>query len=124
LLGCFTCDEFTLPEILWSASIWLEAVAITPQLVLLAKMREVENLTSHYVAAMGFYRLFYILNWIWKYLVDSQVDVVAVLGGVIQTVLYVDFFYYYSMSKWYGNKLVLPMQGMPGGGPAGTNGHI
>jgi len=34
-------EEYSLPEILWSSSIWLEAVAITPQLVLLAKMREV-----------------------------------------------------------------------------------
>ncbi len=41
LLGAVTCEEFTLPEILWSSSIFLEAVAITPQLVLLAKMREV-----------------------------------------------------------------------------------
>jgi len=111
LLGLITCEEYTLPEVLWSTSIWLEAVAITPQLLLLAKMKEVENLTSHYVAAMGAYRMFYILNWIWKYLVDSQVDPIAVLGGIVQTILYFDFFYYYSMAKWYGNKLVLPMSG-------------
>ena len=29
-------------------------------------------------------------------------------SGIIQTVLYCDFFYYYAMSKWYGNRLVLP----------------
>lgn len=110
-MGLLTCEEYAIPEILWSTSIWLEAVAITPQLVLLAKMREVENLTSHFVAAMGLYRAFYILNWIYKYIVDQMYDPVAIFGGVVQTVLYVDFFYYYAQSKWYGNKLVLPMGG-------------
>jgi len=108
LLSMFTCEEFSLTEILWTSSIWLEAVAITPQLVLLAKMREVENLTSHFVAAMGAYRGFYILNWVYKYMVDQHPEGVAILGGIIQTVLYCDFFYYYSQSKWYGNKLILP----------------
>ena len=31
------------------------------------------------------------------------------LLSIVQTVLYIDFFYYYSMAKWYGNKLVLPI---------------
>ncbi|CAD7962630.1 unnamed protein product [Amoebophrya sp. A25] len=109
ILGCITCAELVPTEILWASSIFLEAVAITPQLVLLAKMREVENLTSHFVAAMGLYRTFYILNWIYKYLVDKTYDPIAILGGIVQTVLYCDFFYYYAMSKWYGNRLVLPM---------------
>ncbi|CAD7932142.1 unnamed protein product [Amoebophrya sp. A120] len=109
LLGVLTCEEYAITEVLWSTSIYLEAVAITPQLVLLAKMREVENLTSHFVAAMGLYRAFYILNWIYKYLVDQTFDPVAILGGVVQTILYCDFFYYYAMAKWYGNRLVLPM---------------
>ena len=47
----------------WSFSIWLEAIAFIPQIVMLHQMRVVENLTSHYVAALGLYRFFYILNW-------------------------------------------------------------
>ncbi len=41
LAGVLTCEELTPTEVLWTASIWLEAISITPQLVLLAKMREV-----------------------------------------------------------------------------------
>ena len=41
VLALFTCDEYAVTEVLWTASQWLEAVSITPQLVLLAKMREV-----------------------------------------------------------------------------------
>jgi len=33
------------------------------------------------------------------------------IGGLVQTGLYCDFFYYYAKSKWYGNKLVLPVSG-------------
>ncbi|SBT37528.1 ER lumen protein retaining receptor, putative (ERD2) [Plasmodium ovale wallikeri] len=104
---------YNLYNILWSFSIWLESVAILPQLVLLEKQREVENITSHYVITMGMYRAFYILNWIYRYFFDDKpyVNVVGWLGGLIQTLLYIDFFYYFALAKWYGKKLVLPFNG-------------
>lgn len=40
-------------QILWTFSEYLEAVAIIPQLVLLQRLKEVENLTSNYVFAIG-----------------------------------------------------------------------
>lgn len=50
-------------ELIWSFSLWLEAFAIMPQLHLLRKLGEVENITSNYVVTLGLYRLFYIINW-------------------------------------------------------------
>lgn len=50
-------------EFVWSFSLWLEALAFIPQIIMLNKIRVVENLTSHYVACLGLYRFFYILNW-------------------------------------------------------------
>lgn len=50
-------------ELSRSYSMWVEAFAILPQLHLLRKQGEVENITSNYVAALGLYRLFYILGW-------------------------------------------------------------
>jgi ER lumen protein retaining receptor len=108
LLALITTAEYSISEILWTMSIWLESVAIFPQLVLLQQLREVENLTSNFVFAMGAYRFFYILNWIYRYFVEGYVNWVGWIGGVIQTGLYVDFFYYYAMSKWYGQRLILP----------------
>lgn len=108
VLALITTSEYSVAEILWTMSIWLESVAIFPQLVLLQQLREVENLTSHFVFAMGAYRFFYILNWIYRYFVEGYVNWVGWIGGVIQTGLYVDFFYYYAMSKWYGQRLILP----------------
>eukprot|EP00922_Rhytidocystis_sp_ex-Travisia-forbesii_P047065 GHVS01070149.1.p1 GENE.GHVS01070149.1~~GHVS01070149.1.p1 ORF type:complete len:262 (-),score=46.30 GHVS01070149.1:330-1001(-) len=113
LLTIFTCTDYKTSEFLWTYSIWLESVAIIPQLVLLQHVREVENLTSHYVAAMGGYRALYIANWIFRYTHESPpyINWVVWLGGLIQTCLYVDFFYYYALAKWYGQKLVLPFSG-------------
>jgi ER lumen protein retaining receptor len=108
VLGLICTDEYTLPDILWTSSIWLESVAIIPQLVLLQQIREVENLTSDFVGTMGAYRAFYILNWVYRYFAEDYTNVVGWIGGVVQTALYCDFFYYYAKSKWYGNRLVLP----------------
>ena len=63
----FCCNpEFSLFEILWAFSIYLEALAILPQLFLLQRTGEVETLTSHYIFALGGYRAFYLLNWIYR----------------------------------------------------------
>mmetsp|Transcript_79918 Transcript_79918/g.231989 ORF Transcript_79918/g.231989 Transcript_79918/m.231989 type:complete len:223 (-) Transcript_79918:87-755(-) len=107
LLGIVTAHEWTLPEVMWTASIWAESVAIIPQLLLLQRMREVENLTSDFVGAMGAYRAFYILNWIYRYMEDGHIRWVGWLGGIVQTALYLDFFYYYAKSKVSGGKLSL-----------------
>merc|ERR1712113_562321 len=100
VLGIISTEEFSLFEILWTASIWLESVAILPQLVLLQQMREVENLTSDFVGCMGAYRAFYILNWAYRYFTDGHVSWLGWLGGLVQTGLYCDFFFYYARSKW------------------------
>ena len=87
--------KFQLFELSWSFSIWLEALAILPQLKMLTKMQEVENLTGNYVAALGLYRFFYILSWIWRYYQKPEIHWVKTLGGLVQTALYTDFLYYY-----------------------------
>jgi len=108
VMGLILCEEYTIPDMLWSTSIWLESVAIIPQLVLMQSRREIENLTSDFVGCLGAYRAFYILNWIYRYFSEDYVNWIGWIGGLIQTGLYCDFFYYYARSKWYGNKLVLP----------------
>mmetsp|Transcript_80683 Transcript_80683/g.211810 ORF Transcript_80683/g.211810 Transcript_80683/m.211810 type:complete len:218 (-) Transcript_80683:62-715(-) len=108
VLGLLCTEDYTIPDVMWSTSIWLESVAIVPQLVLLQTIREVENLTSDFVGCMGAYRAFYILNWVYRYFAEDYVNWIGWIGGLVQTALYCDFFYYYAKSKWYGNKLVLP----------------
>jgi ER lumen protein retaining receptor len=93
-------DHYSPFEMVWAFSIYLEAVAILPQLFLLQKQGEVENLTSHYVAALGAYRGLYLLNWIFRYFTEEDyLQRIVWLAGVVQTALYCDFFYHYYQSK-------------------------
>ncbi len=66
ILGLIFNYRFSLTEILWSFSIWLEAVAILPQLFMLQRTGEAETITTHYLAALGGYRALYIPNWIYR----------------------------------------------------------
>merc|ERR1719263_640692 len=102
ILGIVTAHERSVAEVLWTISIWLESVAIVPQLLLLQRIREVENLTSHFVGAMGLYRFFYILNWVYRYMDDGHINYVGWIGGIVQTILYADFFYYYTKARASG----------------------
>ena len=41
----------------------MEAFAILPQLYMIAKFNDVENITAHIVFFLGLYRLFYVIHW-------------------------------------------------------------
>lgn len=109
LLALIFHDGFTVLEVLWAFSIYLEAVAILPQLVLLQRSRNVDNLTGQYVFFLGAYRAFYILNWIYRYLTEDHYSRwISWIAGIVQTALYLDFFYYYFISWKNNEKLKLP----------------
>lgn len=101
--------EYSLHEILWSFSIWLESVAIVPQLFLLQRTGEAETITTHYLAALGAYRALYIPNWIWRYFAEGHFDGISVVAGLLQTVLYSDFFWIYYTKVLQGKKFSLPV---------------
>ncbi|PON32740.1 ER lumen protein retaining receptor [Parasponia andersonii] len=109
ILAIFINEKFTFKEVMWTFSIYLEAIAILPQLVMLQRTRNIDNLTGQYIFLLGAYRAFYILNWIYRYFTEEHyVHWITWVAGVIQTLLYGDFFYYYFQS-WKNNaKLELP----------------
>ncbi|KAL1411622.1 endoplasmic reticulum retention protein [Vanrija albida] len=100
--------EFSFAEIMWSFSIWLESVAILPQLFMLQRTGEAETITTHYLAALGLYRGLYIPNWIYRYITEDQFDPIAVTAGIIQTAIYADFGYIYVTKVLRGQKFELP----------------
>lgn len=101
-------NEFTVIEVLWTFSIYLESVAILPQLFLVSKTGEAESITSHYLFALGSYRGLYLLNWVYRYYAESHADLIAIFSGLVQTILYCDFFYLYITKVLKGKKLQLP----------------
>jgi ER lumen protein retaining receptor len=66
ILGLIFNYSHSITEISWSFSIFLEAVAILPQLFILQRTGEAETITTHYLAALGAYRGLYIPNWIYR----------------------------------------------------------
>jgi len=102
--------RFNMMELLWTFSIYLESIAILPQLIVLQRYREVENLTGNYIFFLGSYRALYIANWIYRAYHEPfyQHHFVVYFCGVLQTLLYADFFYYYLKSKAKGGKFSLP----------------
>lgn len=100
--------EFSIVEILWSFSLWLESVAIIPQLVVLQRTGEAQLLTTHYIFALGLYRALYIPNWIYRYYTEGRMDKIAVISGILQTIVYSDFFYIYYKKVVKNLKFKLP----------------
>ena len=101
--------KYSIGEIVWSFSLWLEAVSILPQLYIFKKTCEAENITTHYIFALGIYRALYIPNWIYRYFAEGHFDFVSVLAGLLQTGIYSDFFYIYYTKVMKGKKFELPV---------------
>ncbi|KAF2155846.1 putative ER lumen protein retaining receptor [Myriangium duriaei CBS 260.36] len=101
--------KYTFSEILWAFSIWLESVAILPQLFMLQRTGEAETITTHYLFALGAYRALYIPNWIYRWFAEGWFDPIPVIAGIIQTILYSDFFYIYWSKVMQGKKFNLPV---------------
>ncbi|KAH3872075.1 ER lumen protein-retaining receptor 2-like [Dreissena polymorpha] len=80
--------EFTTLEIMWTFSIYLESVAILPQLFMVIKIGETESIVSFYLFVLGSYRALYILNWIYRYYFEGFYDMIAVVAGCVQTILF------------------------------------
>ncbi|KAK4688094.1 ER lumen protein retaining receptor, partial [Tremellales sp. Uapishka_1] len=95
-------------ELTWAFSIWLESVAILPQLFMLQRTGEAETITTHYLAALGLYRGLYIPNWMYRYFTEGAFDPIAVVAGLIQTAIYADFGYIYVTKVLRGQKFELP----------------
>ncbi|KAL9253926.1 ER lumen protein-retaining receptor B-like protein [Drosera capensis] len=117
ILALLVHEKFTVKEaggsffciVLWTFSLFLEAVAILPQLVLLQRTRNIDNLTGQYVFLLGAYRGLYIFNWIYRYFTEPHyVHWIPWIAGIVQTLLYADFFYYYFQSWKNNKKLQLP----------------
>jgi ER lumen protein retaining receptor len=87
--------DYSLWGLTWSFSLWLESVAVFPQISIIAKTNGIFTYTAHYLAALGSYRFFYILLWIYRYIKFGRVLWVSVFSGILQVLLYADFFYLY-----------------------------
>lgn len=109
ILSLIFTPSYSFFEVSWTFSLWLEAFSILPQLFILQKTGEAENITTHYIFSLGIYRALYIPNWIYRYFAEDHFDVNSVLAGLVQTAIYSDFFWIYYQKVLKGRKFELPV---------------
>ena len=98
-LAIFINHEWSVMEILWTFSIYLESVAIVPQLHMVYYTGDVDVINNYYLYALGSYRGFYIFNWIYRYNYEGFYDTIAIVAGVVQTLLYIVFFILFTLAQ-------------------------
>lgn len=113
VLGFILHSTFSVYGIFWAFSIWLEALAILPQLYMIAKSQDVQNITAHYVLFLGFYRAFYLLSWYkclqFRIYNFQALKLTSFIAGIVQTFLYGDFIYYFIKSNQNERIIKLPI---------------
>jgi len=105
-----------IPDMAWTAALYLESVAMVPQLYMMSKKGgEVESLASHYIACVFVSRLLMMSFWINSYPelkpkgADFNLPGFGVMGAqALQVVLFGDFMWYYVKGIRTSSKMVLP----------------
>ena len=70
----------------------------------------VEALTADYVFTLGGYRVLYLINWIYRVIMEDHYrNWIVWVAGIVQTGIYCDFFYYYAKARMSGQKMSLPI---------------
>ena len=90
-------------QLLWIFSVYVETIAILPQLIMLHRHQETECLSMAYVFFLGVYRLLFVLNWIHRSYYDRYFDTAGSIEhvfGAVQTVVYFIFFAVYVRIKY------------------------
>eukprot|EP00753_Platysulcus_tardus_P005389 PLAT13249.1.p1 GENE.PLAT13249.1~~PLAT13249.1.p1 ORF type:complete len:293 (-),score=116.69 PLAT13249.1:74-928(-) len=112
-------NQFWATDIAWTFGLYLECVAILPQLYLFVrKGGEVESFTSHFVFSLFLSRLFDFIFWLSSYseLNDKYshspggryVGLMVLFSQIVQLLLMGDFVYQYVRSMRRGVKMMLP----------------
>jgi len=107
---CFTAallltNEYSILEILWTFSEFLEGFAMVPQYIFCYRdFGGKDPGVTVFVMSLGGYRVFYALNWIYKKVqMPHYMDLQSWIGGIIEICFFVDYLNYrftgYSMLR-------------------------
>ena len=88
---------------MWGFSEILEAVAIIPQAYYVSKAGYSENVINYYIYGLLQYRIFYVLNWAFRYYEENYFDLISTVSGVTQCLIY--FFYFFALLRSKNNDM-------------------
>jgi len=89
-------NEYSILEVLWTFSEFIEGFAMVPQYIFCYRERNTKDFGAGlYVMSLGGYRVFYALNWIYKKVqMPHYSDIQSWIGGVIEIIFFIDFLNY------------------------------
>lgn len=118
LLVHASLNDNLLTDVCWTFSMYLETVAIYPQLSIFQRKKGVvENYTSHYVSLQGLSRFLSLVFWFYTYeelntesetsfsFFHTYTGYFIIASQVIQLVIMCDYYYYYFKSIISGEKM-------------------
>ena len=124
ILAMLLHHEFNVIEVLWAFSginihemikfsyfyliaVYLESVAILPQLSVTSqgKTSEVDKVILLYLSSLASHKIFYILNWMYRYHNEGYYDIIAVVAGLVQAGIYINFFVMFVIKKFTEMKI-------------------
>ncbi|GJU21754.1 putative ER lumen protein-retaining receptor [Tanacetum coccineum] len=104
-------------KLMWAFSVYLEAIAVVPQLRMMQRTQMIEPFTALYVFALGVSRFFGAAYWILRVYESTETYLfllgrgyfwvpMVLVSETIQTFILADFCYYYLKSIVSGSRLV------------------
>jgi len=100
-------NEYSMLEVLWTFSEFIEGFAMVPQYIFCYRERVGRDWgNSLYVISLGGYRVFYALNWIYKKIqMPHYSDIQSWIGGIIEIMFFLDFLNF----RFTGNSMLRSM---------------
>jgi len=97
-------NEYSILEILWTFSEFVEGFAMVPQYIFCYREKGQRDWGAGlYVISLGSYRVFYALNWIYKkFQMPHYSDIQSWIGGIIEIMFFIDFLNY----RFTGNSML------------------
>lgn len=97
-------NEYSILEILWTFSEFVEGFAMVPQYIFCYREKGARDWGAGlYVISLGSYRVFYALNWIYKkFQMPHYSDIQSWIGGIIEILFFIDFLNY----RFTGNSML------------------
>lgn len=97
-------NEYSILEILWTFSEFVEGFAMVPQYIFCYREKGARDAGAGlYVICLGGYRVFYALNWIYKKIqMPHYSDIQSWIGGIIEIMFFIDFLNY----RFTGNSML------------------
>ena len=82
-------------------------MAILPQLSVTSqgKTSEVDRVILLYLSSLASHKIFYILNWMYRYHNEGYYDIIAVVAGLVQAGIYINFFVMFVIKKFTEMKI-------------------